>query len=126
MFLANIFNSPFNRFFTLNSFDKIVHYQLCDFLYDEFKNHTNKRGIGYLTFTSMCSVISTKIINGVNFSKTERVVINKTLDRLSSFFGFNNKEASKYLVEFFYKKFWEKIYGSITAINSVFNLSKNI
>lgn len=107
-------------------FDKIVHYQLCDFLYDEFKKSTTKHGVGYTTFTSMCSVVSTKIINGVNFSKSERVIINKVLDRLISFFGFNSKEAGKYLVEFFYKKFWEKIYGSVTTINSVFNLSKNI
>jgi hypothetical protein len=126
VFLASIFNNSFNRFFVLNHFDKIVHYQLCDFLYDEFKINTNKRGIGYTTFTNLCSVVSTKIINGVDFSKTERILINKTLDRLTSFFGFSNKEASTYLVEFFYKKFWEKIYGSITAINSVFNLSKNI
>ncbi len=110
----------------LTSFDKIVHYQLCDFLYDEFKKNTTKNKIGYSTFTNMCSVISSKIINVVEFSKSEKIIINKVLDRLISFFGFSNKEASKYLVDFFCKRFWQKIYGSVTTINTLFNLSKNI
>ena len=119
-------NNLFNYIFDLNHFDKIVNYQLCDFLYDEFKRGIKNRGIGYQSFTSMCSAISNKVIRGVDFSRSEKIIINKILDRLASFFGFTDKEAGIYVVKFFYNSIWDKIYKSVTTINSVFVMSKNI
>lgn len=110
----------------MNRFDKIVYYQLCDFLYDEFKLGIKNRGVGYQSFTSMCSSISNKVTKLVDFSRSEKIIINKILNRLISFFGFTDKEAGKYIVSFFYNKIWDKIYKSITTINSIFVMSKNI
>lgn len=110
----------------MNQFDKIVYYQLCDFLYDEFRIGVKNRTVRYQTFTSMCSAISNKVVRGVDFSRSERTIINKILDRLISFFGFTDKEAGVYIVRFFYDNIWDKIYKSVTAINSVFVMSKNI
>ena len=124
--MAYSYNYVFNHIYNLNHFDKIVYYQLCDFLYDEFKKGIKNRGVGYQSFTSMCSAISNKVIRGVDFSRSEKIIINKLLNRLTSFFGFTDKEAGTYVVGFFYNSIWDKIYKSVTTINSIFVMSKNI
>ena len=109
----------------LTYFDKVVHYQICDFLYDEFKK-SQKAKVSYQTFTSMCNVLSKKIKNGINLSKSERGVIARVMERLTLFFGFNDNESVKYTYDFLYDEIWAKYHSSVNAINSVFYQAKNI
>lgn len=109
----------------LSYFDKIVSYQICDFLYDEFKL-TQKGKIAYQSFTSMCGVLTKKIKNSVNLNKSERRIIARVLDRMMHFFGFNENECVKYMGDFFVNEAWAKYHSSVNAINSVFYQAKNI
>jgi hypothetical protein len=109
----------------LTYFDKIVHYQLCDFMYDEFEIQ-KKNKMSYQTFSNMCSVIGQKIKVGAELSKNERGIINRLIVRLISFFGFNDDEASNYIYHFFSDKFWFKYQGSVSEINMFFKRAKNI
>ncbi len=110
----------------LTYFDKVVHYQLCDFFYDEYKKGYESKKISYQTFTSMCGVISKKIKANANLSKHERGIISRILNRVSSFFGFKDEQSIMYIYDFFVGDFWLKYYESVTAINSVFYQAKNI
>lgn len=109
----------------LTYFDKIVHYQICDFLYDEFVK-SQKAKVSYQSFTSMCNVLSKKIKKGVLLSKTERSVVAIIMERLTLFFGFNDNETVKYTYEFLVEELWGKYHSSVNAINSVFHHAKNI
>ena len=109
----------------LTYFDKIVHYQICDFLYDEFVK-SQKGKVSYQTFTSMCNVLSKKIKSGVPLSKSERAIVARIMERLTLFFGFNDNESVKYTYEFLVGELWGKYHSSVNAINSVFYQAKNI
>ena len=109
----------------LTYFDKIVHYQICDFLYDEFIK-SQKGKVYYQTFTSMCNVLSKKIKSGVFLSKSERAIVARVMERLKLFFGFDDKESVEYTYEFLVDEIWGKYHSSVNAINSVFYQSKNI
>lgn len=110
----------------LSYFDKVVHYQVCDFFYDEYKKGYDSKKISYQTFTSMCGVISKKIKVNAPLSKYERGIISRILDRLSSFFGFNDEQSIIYIYDFLVSEIWLKYYESVSAINSVFHQAKNI
>lgn len=109
----------------LTYFDKIVHYQICDFIYDEFELQ-KKNKTAYQTFSSMCVVIGQKIKLGAELSKRERALVNKLVVRLISFFGFNDDEALVYLFNFFKDEFWVKYQASVSEINVFFRRAKNI
>lgn len=109
----------------MSYFDKIVYYQICDFLYDEFKR--SQRGkVHYQTFTSMCNVLSKKIKNNAQLSKSERGIIIRVIERVSLFFGFDDGESIKYTCDFLVGECWDKYHASVNAINSVFHKAKNI
>lgn len=111
----------------MNEFDKIVFYQLCDFLYDTHKVTSNRGKISYSSFTSLCNSLSDKLIhNVVNFNKNEKIILNTTMDRLSKFFGLTYAESANYMYEFLINKYWSKTHQSVSAINSIFSSSKNI
>lgn len=108
-------------------FDKIVHYQICDFFYDEFKNSKdNKKGVAYQTFTNMCNIYSKKIKSGVNFSNNEKYIITKIIDRICNFFGFTDEKAIIYICDFLDGEYWVKYHQSVSSNNSLFSNSKNI
>jgi hypothetical protein len=109
----------------LTYFDKIVYYQICDFMYDEFESQKNNKA-AYQTFSSMCGVIGQKIKVGAELSKKERGLVNILTVRLVSFFGFNDDECLKYLFYFFKDEFWVKYQGSVCEINVFFRRAKNI
>jgi hypothetical protein len=111
----------------VSDFDKLVLYQMCDFLYDAHKKMSKKSKIFYDKFTTLCNSLSQKIINGVsNFNKGEKIILNMVMDRLSKFFGLTDSEIGNYIYIFFTDKYWLKTYQSILAVNSVFASSKNI
>jgi len=107
-------------------FDKIVHYQICDFFYDEFKKVGSSDKIGYQTFTSMCNVYSKKIKAGIPFNKHERSIIIKIMNRVCNFFGFDDEKSITYLCDFLYCESWSKYHQSVSSNNLVFYNSKNI
>jgi hypothetical protein len=109
----------------LTYFDKIVYYQICDFLYDEFESQ-KKQKIGYQTFSNMCAVIGKKITLGVDLTKKERGIVNRIISRIISFFGFIDEEAIDYVYNFFKDNFWLKYQSSIYEINVFFKRAKNI
>ena len=111
----------------MNEFDNIVLYHLCDFLYDAHKQTSKKSKLSYENFTTLCNSLSLKLISGTaNFNKGERVILSITMDRLSKFFGLTNSESADYMYNFLFNKCWAKTHQSISAVNSVFSLSKNI
>ena len=111
----------------MSEFDNIVLYHLCDFLYDTHKQTSKKSRLSYENFTSLCNSLSLKLISGTaNFNKGERVILSITMDRLSKFFGLTNSESADYMYNFLFNKCWVKTHQSISAVNSVFSLSKNI
>ena len=111
----------------MNEFDNIVLYHLCDFLYDAHKESSKKSKLSYGNFTSLCNSLSLKLISGVpNFNKGEKIILNIAMDRLSKFFGLSSSESANYMYNFLFKKYWVKTHQSISAVNSVFSLSKNI
>ena len=111
----------------MSEFDSIVLYQLCDFLYDAHKESLKKSKLSYEKFTTLCNSLSLKLINGNgNFNKGEKNILNVTMNRLSNFFGLTNDEAANYMYNFLINKYWLKTHQSISVINSIFRLSKNI
>ena len=89
----------------MNKFDKIVLYHICDFLYDEFRFSSTSinrstRALGYQTFRNMCKSLSDKMIFSLPFSKTDNLILNKVLGRLSIFFGLTNEESANYMYDF--------------------------
>lgn len=110
---------------SLNYFDKLVYYQTCDFMYDEFERQ-KKNKISYQTFSSMCRVIGQKIKLASILNKIESGVINRLIYRVSSFFGFSDYEAINYVYNFFKEEFWSKYQNSVCEINLTFGQAKNI
>lgn len=110
----------------MTKFDKIVLYQICDFLHDEYKSGLSSRKASYQTFRNLCKSLSDKIIFRLPFSKIERTILNKVLDRLSNFFGLTDSESANYMYDFLHNKIWEKSYESVSLVNTVFSTSKNI
>lgn len=107
----------------LTYFDKLVYYQICDFMYDEFVFQKNKK-TSYATFSNMCGVISQKIKVGADFNKNEIVIMGRLINRLISFFGFNNEEAVNYIYGCFNGDVWTKYQSSVAEINIYFKESK--
>jgi hypothetical protein len=111
----------------MSNFDNIVLYHLCDFLYDAHNETSKKSKLSYINFTSLCNSLSLKLISGSpNFNKGEKIILNITMDRLSKFFGLTSVESADYMYNFLFNKYWVKTHKSISAVNSVFSLSKNI
>lgn len=110
----------------MNKFDKIVLYQICDFLHDEYKTGLRSSSASYQTFRNLCKSLSDKIIFTIPFNNTEKIILNKVMDRLSTFFGLTNEESANYMYDFLNDKIWEKSYESVSLVNTVFSASKNI
>ena len=110
---------------TPSRFDKLVYYQICDFMYDEFEAQKNNRA-SYVSFSSFCGVISKKITEAYPLNKKERGIINRIILRISSFFGFDDSETVNYIYVFFKEQYWDRYKSSVSEINSVFSHAKNI
>lgn len=107
-------------------FDKLVHYQTCDFFNDIFIKTKSTGKISYSTFYNMCNNYSKKIISNVELNKHERAIISTLIDRLVVFFNLSDEEVVNYIYIFFSEEIWKKYYQSVTTINYVFSDSKNI
>jgi len=105
----------------MNKLDKIIYYQLCDFLYHEYLVYKNSKKDKFnKPFYILCSQLSNKFKNNVNFNDGEILIISKIIDSLGNFFHLNKIESIEYLEVFLSNELWSYTYKSVEDINTFF------
>jgi hypothetical protein len=105
----------------MDKLDKIIYYQLCDFLYHEYLIYKkNKKGKFNKTFYVLCSQLSNKFKNKVDFNSGETLILSRLTVRLCDFFHLNENECTDYLGVFLNNELWSYTYKSVENINTFF------
>lgn len=83
-------------------FDKLVFYAICESLYLQ-KSKTN-----YISFDSMCSNMYDSLMNNLTMDGHIYKVMTKTMEEISTLYGFNESEMAEYISMFVVGKEWEQ------------------
>jgi len=107
----------------MDKLDKIIYYQICDFLYIEYlvykKGKEDKFNKPFYVF---CSQLSNKFKNKVDFSGSEAFILSRLTVRMGEFFHLSEVECAEYLEVFLINELWAYTYKSVETINTFFKI----
>lgn len=105
----------------MDKLDKIIYYQICDFMYQEYcllkKESKDKLNTPFDVF---CNDMSSRFLNNVDFSKKQKKLLYKTSIRSTNFFGITELEFVNYFTIFLSEKIWQRIHKSVQVMHDFF------